>query len=66
MVDTCEVTRERVSLVEVTDDDAATRLDELLPEAPLGFNAPVTPNALGAFGSVGALDTWAEFATWRS
>jgi hypothetical protein len=49
MIDTCEVTRERLSLVEVTGD-AANTVDTLIPEKPLGFNA-VEPNALGAFGA---------------
>jgi hypothetical protein len=57
MIDTCEVTRERISLVELGDDDSVRTLDELVPDVPLGLNA-VTANGRGAFGSAGLFGPW--------
>lgn len=52
MVDTCEVTHERISLVDVGDDDAAFELTRLVPDKPLGLTAVASagPEAFGAGG----------------
>jgi hypothetical protein len=57
MVDTCDVTHERISVVDVGDDDGAYELTTLVPEAPLGLTA-VAPAGLTAFGSSGSLAEW--------
>jgi len=55
MIDTCEVTREEISLVELADDDSAPTLDSLPPASPLGLSALLSHD-LGTF-AVQAGDT---------